>query len=192
MCVFFTFLGEALPAPDVEQWIPDEEYLAHVAALQEADRQKRQKRKNETKTAKERRLREAAKAGDPEAIEAVKELNARANGKKRRKRQEKREADPDYELHAQERKKAATEKAMATKRAKMVGNSRSIFCERPRPAILKPWNRPRPSGLKKMPESLPRPGAEQQKIPNMPSSGKPNRKNPTDIMLSCGKRLMTS
>ena len=121
VCVFFTFLGEASPAPDVDQWIPDEEYLAHVATLQEVDRQKRQKRKNETKTAKERRLREAAKAGDPEAIEVVKELNARANEKKRRKRQEKREADPDYELHAQERKKAATEKALATKRARNGG-----------------------------------------------------------------------
>ncbi len=119
--VFFTFLGKAPPAPDVEEWIPDDEYLAHVAALQEADRQKRQKRKNESKTARARRLREAAKAGDPEAIEAVKEINAQANERKRRKRQEQREADPDYELHAQERRKAATEKAMATKRAKAGG-----------------------------------------------------------------------
>ena len=119
--ICFTFLGKAIPSPCAGEWIPNEEYLAHVAAQQEADRQARQKRKNKKRAAKEKCLRAAAKTGDPDAIEAVQKLNAQANERNRRKRQEKRESDPDYELHAQERKRAATEKAMATKRAKAGG-----------------------------------------------------------------------
>ena len=119
--IFFTFLGKVAPGPAVDEWIPDEEYLAHVAILQEADRKARQKKKNKSKADRVRTLRAAARAGDPEAMEAVRKQNDQDNERKRRKRQEEREADPDFELHAQERRKAATEKAMATKRAKAGG-----------------------------------------------------------------------
>lgn len=119
--IYFTFLGNVASAASKQAQMSDEDYLAYVAEMQEEDRKKRQAKKNANKKSREKKLRQAASEGDPEAVAHLERLRETSNERQRIKRKQAREADPDYQLHADERKKARQEKAMATKRQKCGG-----------------------------------------------------------------------
>lgn len=119
--IYFTFLGNVASAASKQAQMSDEDYLAYVAEMQEEDRKKRQAKKNANKKLRDKKLRQAASEGDPEAVAHLERLKQASNERQRLKRKQAREADPDYQLHTEERRKAGHEKAMATKRQKCGG-----------------------------------------------------------------------
>lgn len=119
--IYFTFLGNVASTASKQAQLSDEDYLAYVAEMQEADRKKRSAKKTANKKERDKILRQAASDGDAEAIARLEQRRVKSNERQRAKRQKARDDDPDYALHVEERKKARQEKAMATKRQKCGG-----------------------------------------------------------------------
>lgn len=114
--VHFNFIGNYYPPVET---ISEEERIAAIEAEQLRKKQEKGKRAAERRKQKLADLREAAEAGDPEAIAQYEEHLAKLrerNEKHRQKLKEAREASPEYIAKMEEKERIKREKMLETER----------------------------------------------------------------------------
>lgn len=117
--IHFNFIGNYYPPVET---ISEEERIAAIEAEQLRKKQEKGRRAAERRKQKLADLREAAEAGDPEAIAQYEEHLAKLrerNDKHRQKLKEAREASPEYIAKMEEKERIQREKMLETERKRI-------------------------------------------------------------------------
>ena len=117
--IHFNFIGNYYPPVEA---VSEEERIAAIEAEQLRKKQEKGKRSAERRKQKLVALREAAEAGDPEAVAKYEEhlaIQRERNQKHRQKLQEAREADPEYISRLEEKERIKQEKMLENERKRI-------------------------------------------------------------------------